>query len=227
MTLHIPITSFDNLHVLRGDMVDGGLKTPTLLKYLPKLNHDHFAYVGSVYGSGAWAVATACTALGLQCTLFIAKSDYIPSWLSYIKKADIHWIDPSPVTQIHQMVTTEYPSLYNLPLGFDTPDFINDMADVLKNNITDPPPEIWLPSVSGVISRAACIAFPDSQIHAVSTAKHHGNIGRAILHRAPEKYYKPAITPPPYPSCPFSDAKTWDFAQKMAISGAYILNVSS
>lgn len=225
-----PITPFNNIHVVRGDLTKGGLKMPALLRHLPKLNHSHFAYVGSVYGSGAWAVAEACAQLHYQCTLFIAKSDYTPLWLPELEKAGavLRWCDPLPVATLHKQVTGDHPDLYNLTLGFDTPEFISDMSDILRESIPTPhPPEIWLPALSGVVARAACMAFPDTKIHAVSAAKHPGNIGRAILHTAPGKYHKPVLTPPPYPACPFSDAKVWQFAQKMAISGAYILNVSS
>lgn len=224
----IPVVPYHHLNILRGDLIDGGAKMPALLRYLPKLGSNHFAYVGSVYGSGAWAVAEACARLNYKCTLFIAKSDYTPLWLPNIEKtgAILHWCDPLPVATLHQTVTADYPDLYNLPLGFDTPEFIEDMAGILRESIATPPPELWLPALSGVIARSASRAFPDSQIHVVSAAKNPGNIGQATLHTAPEKYHKPAINPPPYPSCLFSDAKVWQFAEVMAQPNSYILNVS-
>lgn len=208
-------------------MIKGGLKTPALLHTLPRLNHSHFAYVGSVYGAGAWAVAEAASQLGFQSTLFMARSDYTPTWLPQIKMtgADVIWCDPAPVETFHRHVTKEYPELYNLPLGFDNSDFISDMADVLRQSITSPPPEIWLSVVSGVMARATCLAFPTTPIHGVCVAKNHGDIGHAKAYQAPEKFYRPALTPPPYPACPFSDAKLWQFAEKKAVSGAFILNV--
>ena len=233
---NLPITEFGDFRVIRGDMVKGGVKTPALLRYLPKLNHSHIAYVGSVYGSGAWAVAEACALLNLKCSLFIAKGDYTPPWLPKLKEtgAILYWYESLPVEAIHHRITEDYPDLYNLPLGFDTPDFIEDMAAILRDSIPvtpSPPPEIWVPTVSGVLARSACLAFPDTAIHAVCAAKNYGDIGHATVHIAPEKYHKPALKPPPYPACPFSDAKIWQFAEKRAISsqvsGAYILNVSS
>lgn len=208
-------------------MIAGGLKTLALLRTLPKLNHSHFAYVGSVYGSGAWAVAEACAHLNYQCTLFMARSDYTPSWLPQIENtgANLVWCDPLPVETRHAQITQNHPDIFNLPLGFDSPDFISDMTDVLKEAIKTPPPEIWLPVVSGVLARAACVAFPQTKINAVCVAKNHGCIGHATPIMAPEKFYRPALTPPPYPACPFSDAKLWQFAEKQAVSGAFILNV--
>jgi hypothetical protein len=113
----------------------------------------------------------------------------------------------------------------NLPLGFDSPEFISEMANVLKESIQTPPSEIWLSVVSGVLARAARLAFPKTQINAVCVAKNHGDLGHATPFIAPEKFYRPAITQPPYPACPFSDAKVWQFAEKQAVSDAFILNV--
>ncbi len=225
--MNIPITFQEHLNILRGDLIKGGAKMPALLHYLPRFNHTHFAYVGSVYGAGAWAVAEACSELGFQSTLFIAQSDYSPVWLPYIKEtgANLVWCEPLPVATLHQQVTDNYPNFYNLPLGFDSPSFISDMADVLCSSIKMQPSEIWLPVLSGVLARAACLAFPTTQIHAVCAAKNHGDIGHATPHIAPEKFHRPAITLPPYPACPFSDAKLWQFVQKQSISGAFILNV--
>lgn len=201
---------------------------PALLRYLPTLDHTHFAYVGSVYGSGAWAVAEACARLNYKCTLFIAKSDYTPPWLPKLEETDtkLHWCDPLPVVALHQTVTEQHSDLYNLPLGFDKPEFIAYMAEVIRQSIGELcPPEIWSPCLSGVLARAACLAFPDTTIHAVCAAKHYGDIGRSIPYIAPEKYHKPAITPPSYPACPFSDAKVWQFAKAQACKGAFILNI--
>lgn len=216
-----------NLSIVCGHKIQGGLKMPALLRYLPTLNHTHFAYVGSVYGSGAWAVAEACAQLNYKCTLFIAKSDYTPPWLPKLEKtrAILNWCDPLPVATLHQKVTDEHPDLYNLPLGFDDPEFIADMAHILRVSIVTPPSEIWVSALSGVIARAASLAFPDALIHAVSAAKHVGDVGKAQLYFAPEKFYQPARITPPYPACPFSCAKIWQFAKDKAAPDAYILNV--
>ena len=223
------VTRHNNLHTVRGDQTRGGSKTAALLRYLPTLGQHHFAYAGTVYGSGAWAVATACAQLGLKCSLCIAKSDYTPTWLDDIPRlgATLHWVDPVPVVQIHDTITHTQHDLCNLPLGFDTPEFISAMSGVMCDTLGHhAPTEIWLPSLSGVLARAACMAFPHLPVHAVSAARHAGDTGRAIMHMAPEKFHRPALHPPPYPACPFSDAKVWQFAEKMAVSGAFIWNVS-
>jgi hypothetical protein len=216
-----------NLHILRGDLIKGGAKMPALLRYLPKLNHTHVGYVGSVYGAGAWAVAEACAALDIKSTLFLSKSEYSPPWLPMALETgtNIIWSGPLPVEQIRAKAIADHPDIYNLPLGFDCSGSIADMASVLRQSIPNTPPEIWVSALSGVVARAACMAFPETPIHAVCAAKHYGDIGQATPHIAPEKFHKLALNPPPYPSCPFSCAKIWQFAEKQAVSGAYILNV--
>lgn len=211
---------------MRGDLIPGGLKTLALLRWLPTLNHTHFAYTGSVYGSGAWAVATVCRELGYDCSLFIARSNYDPAWLKDVKPATLYWCEPLPVNDLHQQTHDHYPELYNLPLGFDTPDFIDAMADAMYEILSDTPPEIWIPAVSGVLARAACLAFPDIPIHAVLAARHAGDTGQAIRHEYEGKFHRAPASLPPYPACPFSDAKAWEVAKEMAVPGAVLWNVS-
>jgi hypothetical protein len=218
-----------SLTILRGDKIAGGLKKLALLRYLPLLNHHNFAYAGTVFGSGGWAVAHACADLKLDCTLYLSKSTYSPPWLDDVTQtgATINWQDPLPVADIHQTITTQYPHLYNLPLGFDDEKFIVNMASVLAEICPTPSPEIWLPALSGTLARSASMAFPSSIIHAVSAVKHHGDCGRAIIHDAPDKFYHMAKLPPPYPSCPFSCGKVWSVAKELASPKAMIINVSS
>jgi hypothetical protein len=217
------------LTILRGDKIAGGLKKLALLRYLPLLNHHHFAYAGTVFGSGGWAVARACADLKLGCTLLLSTSNYSPPWLDDVTQTSttIDWQNPIPVTDIHQTIATQYPYLYNLPLGFDDDNFIACMASVLAEICPTPPPEIWLPALSGTLARSASIAFPASIIHAVSAVKHHGDCGRSIIHDAPDKFYHMAKLLPPYPSCPFSCAKVWSLAKDLASPKAMIINVSS
>ncbi|MFA7276071.1 MAG: hypothetical protein WC043_04645 [Pseudobdellovibrionaceae bacterium] len=226
----IPLIQHGSFHILRGDLISGGAKTPALLQTLARNPRSHIGYVGTVYGSGAWAVAQACARLNKECTLFITKGRHpAPPWIENVESLGtrINWCPPLPVATLHAEVTRNYPDIHNLPLGFDTPDFIADLAAIMTKTLPEPPPEIWLPALSGVLARAACLAFPKTPVHAVSAARHPGNLGRAILHLAPEKFHHKAKNPPPYPACPFSDAKIWQFAEKMALSGAVIWNVSS
>lgn len=217
----------NDLFILRGDKIRGGLKKLALLEYLPTLNHTHFAYAGTVFGSGGWALATACEELGYKCTLFISKSNHMPDWINDLNSGSCDLIrpDPKPVATIKTDGEAAYPNLHMMPLGFDTPDFINSMAKILKDLIPASPPQIWLSALSGTLARSAGLAFPESEIIAVSPVKHVGDCGRAKILFAPEKFHRKALTAPPYPACPYSCAKIRQFADLQAASGACIINV--
>ncbi len=224
-----PITTADGLTIVRGDLIQGGTKKLALLDYLPKRGQRHFAYAGTVFGSGGWALAEACAELGYASTLFIARNDLKPHWLDRIAAlgSTLIWCDPKPVDHIHMDISNQSAPIDNLPLGYDDPEFIMSLSAVisaaLKNqSVTD----LWLPALSGVLARAAALALPETQIHAVSAVKHTGDCGRATLYFAPEKFHQPARMPPPYPSCPFSDAKVWQFAREQKKAGVLIWNTS-
>ncbi|MDY0028760.1 MAG: hypothetical protein RBR86_02330 [Pseudobdellovibrionaceae bacterium] len=217
----------NKMTILRGDKIRGGLKKLALLKYLPTLNHNHFAYAGTVFGSGGWALATACEELGYKCTLYIAKSKHTPDWISDLnpKSCTLIWVDPKPVEHIKSEITLAHPDLYMMPLGFDDPSFIESMAKILKDLLPEQPPQIWISALSGTLARAACSAFPDTEIIAVSPVKHVGDCGHAEITFSPEKFHQKATTLPPYPACPYSCGKLWQFVDLHASQGACIINV--
>lgn len=221
---HIPITAQGNFWVVRGDCILGGAKTLALLRWLPTLQTDHVIYAGSVFGSGGWAVALAARQLGIKATILMARSKYRPPWATDIESS-IQWTNPLPVAHLHAM-GDDIKGAVNLPLGFDTPDFIKIMANIALDTIPIPPPEIWCAALSGTLARSLRLAFPDTPLHVVTPARLTASVPNAQMYLSPEKYHQPARTPPPYPSCPFSDAKVWQFAEKSAVSGAYIWNVS-
>lgn len=214
--------------MVRGDLIAGGTKKLALLDYLPKRGSRHFAYAGTVYGSGGWALAEACAELGYDCNLFIAPAKYKPHWLGSIPQlgASLVWCAPKPVAAIHHDISANHPHLDNLPLGYDDPAFADSLASVVAATLRHHGlSEIWLPSISGVLARAAAQARPETPIHAVSAVKHPGNCGAAATtYCAPEKFHQPARNPPPYPACPFSDAKVWQFAAPMKKAGSIIWN---
>lgn len=225
----VPITTADGLAIVRGDLLEGGTKKLALLDYLPRRRYNQFAYAGTVFGSGGWALAETCAELGYDCTLFIAKNDMKPHWLERIATlgTTIVWCDPKPADHIHHDIADRYPHLDNLPLGYNDPDFITSLSAVIKTTLDNHTvTDLWLPALSGVLARAAGLALPQAHIHAVSAAKHPGDCGRATLYIAPEKFHRPAKEPPPYPSCPYSDAKVWQFVRAQKKAGALIWNTS-
>ncbi len=238
----IKIEQLDKFHIARDDLLPGGTKRRALEKWLPSLDSDHFIYVGSVYGSGGWALAEACKELGFGCTLYIPQSPYEPDWLNSLslslrsfpspsfyegegsreREISVIRTDPMPVQDLYDSLKDQKGLL---PLGYDDPYFKNCLADVFKS-IDMAPSEIWMPCVSGVLVQAARQAWPDIPLNAVCVAKHHGDLGKARKYQASEKYHQRAQSLPPYPSNLFSDAKLWQFASRFALNNALIWNTS-
>jgi len=81
--------------------------------------------------------------------------------------------------------------------------------------------EIWTCSVSGTLTRALQKAFPHKVFKTVCVVKS----GKGDF-TAPEKYHQPAKSPPPFPSCPYTDAKIWQFALEHAADDALLWNTA-
>jgi hypothetical protein len=95
------------------------------------------------------------------------------------------------------------------------------MAFSIKSIDLRPYSEIWCSAVSGTLARAMKSTFPYMTLRIVSMTK----AGDGDFH-APEKYHQPAQIAPPYPSCPYTDAKVWRFAQEHAAPDALIWNTA-
>lgn len=205
------------MKLIEGHKIAGGLKRPVLERWLPTFNQKHFEYAGSVYGLGGLALAYACHALGFTSTLHIADGKYKPQWLATLESLNCKLVvhEPKPVEEIYNNIGNA------LPLGFDDEGFINAMAGVLAGHDNT---EIWFPIVSGTLAKAIIKAFPHAKLHGVKVAKHTPDFAGVTLYQAPEKYHQSAAVPPPYPACPFSDAKLWQFVQKDASENALIIN---
>jgi len=208
-------------------MYPGGTKQIILRQWLPEFEQTHFVYVASTYGKGGLALAHACAELGLKCTLFIARSGFLPEWLHDLKKlgTQLIWTEQMPVTQIEPLAW-EY-SLKNeaqyLSLGFAQERF-KELLIGYARTLDFVPQEIWCPIVSGTMASALEQAFPDAALKGVSVVKHHDDAGKGEVYFAPEKFVRGAAIPPPYPSWPFSDAKVWRFAKKFGRDDALIWN---
>lgn len=213
-------------NVIRDDKLQGGSKRRALVRWLAELDHDHFSYAGTVFGSGAWALAEACYDLGKHCTIYMARGKYQPIWLGRMNRLPcrIIWTDPLPVLEIEKQAVQNTEAHY-LPIGFDHADFIRHMSAVFQKSLPHPE-QIWLPNVGGTLLKAAIEAWPKADIRAVCAARLTEKLEGITCYQAPEKYHQPARMPPPYPACPFSDGKLWQFARQFAVTNAYIWNTS-
>jgi hypothetical protein len=167
----------------------------------------------------------------MRCTLLISKSKYRPVWQDALENfpATVIWTDPLPVAQLNEMAR-QYPGTI-LPPGFAHPGFINTLLQraqlsPFQAGLKWPPARAWVPVVSGTLLSALEQAWPETEFHGVCAARSHGYKGSATLYTAPEKFSKPAINPPPYPACPFSDAKVWQFAARLGKQDDLIWNTN-
>jgi len=79
------------------------------------------------------------------------------------------------------------------------------------------------------LSRGLQRAWPDAKFYGVWVGHKPTDreAGRAELIEAPEAYSAKAELPPPFPSCPYYDAKVWRFMRKTAMKGALFWNVAA
>ena len=208
-----------SLSVLREDLIAGGTKRRALDIMLADIPADEIAYAGTIFGHGALALAHACEAVGKTAHLYLSCNDDRHPMIGRIRKTNavIKRCAPLPVEQLYN----EIKSGYVFPLGFDAPDFHAAMASALKDIVLPPHSEIWCSAVSGTMAKSLKAVFPDTPLRIVAVTK--STMGDF---RAPEKYHQPAIAPPPYPSCPYTDAKVWQFAVKHAKQDALIWNIA-
>ena len=221
------IEKHGRFHVLRDDVHPGGTKQIILQQWLPEFEQTHFVYVASAYGKGGAALAYACAALGLRCTLFIARSAFVPQWLHDVKAlgAILIWTEQMPVAKIEPLAweyAVQNDSQY-LSLGFAQERF-KELLVAYTRTLPMTPAEIWCPVVSGTLAQALETAFPGAAIKGVAVVKHHDYRSKGEIYQATEKFVRGAASPPPYPSWPFSDAKVWRLAQKYGTDGALIWN---
>jgi hypothetical protein len=168
----------------------------------------------------------------MRCTLLIGRSNYHPVWQDALRNfpATVIWTDPLPVVQLNE-IAQQYPGML-LPPGFAHPGFKRALINRILHNPPSqqsepwPPARAWMPVVSGTLLSALEQAWPETEFHGVCVARNHDYKGSATLHMASEKFSKPALNPPPYPSCPFSDAKVWQFTTRLGKQNDLIWNTN-
>ncbi len=186
-------------------------------------------YAGTIMGHGALALAHACQDNTKTAEIFISANGDEPI-IQKLKQTNaiLHLHAPLPVSVLNAMAQEAAlkQNGLHLPPAFDMPEFENAMVDALQQFDASPFSEIWTCAVTGTLTRALQRAFPDKPFKTVKVVKSSCDLGRAEIFHAPEKYHQPAKSPPPYPSCPFTDAKVWQFVQSHAAPNALIWNTA-
>lgn len=214
------------MHIQRDDLIPGGTKRRALDVLLKDYCEGHIGYAGTILGHGALALAHACEEQGKRAHLFLSCNDDSHPMLARIAKtnAKIKRCAPVPVEQLAEDArnwenTTD--DAFVFPPGFNFAPFREKMAECLQGIDLPPHSEIWCCAVSGVMAGTLRAAFPQTPLKIVAVTKStQGD------YTAPEKYHQPAQSPPPYPSCLYTDAKVWQFAEKHARPDALIWNIA-
>lgn len=207
------------MDIQRDDLIAGGTKRRALQILLQNINERRISYAGTTMGHGALALAHACEDVGKQAEIFIC-ADNDNEMVRKIRKTNaiIHLEAPAPISTLHQIAQS---SGYTLPPGFDLPEFDAALVEAMKGYDVSGYSEIWTCSVSGTLTRALQKAFPHKVFKIVCVVKS----GKGDF-TAPEKYHQPAKSPPPFPSCPYTDAKIWQFALEHAADDALLWNTA-
>lgn len=219
------------LLIVRDDLIPGGTKARVLPALLAP--GREYVYASSAYGYAQVALAYACRAVGARAHIFTAqRRAWHPRTLEAIAAGAA--VTPVPygylsnVTAKARAYAVERAAVL-LPFGFDSEPFreaLTALALALALPLEQPPVEVWSVAGSGTLTRALQAAWPGALAHAVLIGS-EADTGRAVVHRAPERFEADARERPPFPSCSNYDAKAWRFVSRHASPGALFWNVAA
>lgn len=221
MSQPFQITKLNQFNILRDDIIAGGTKRRGLEILLKDVSSVKISYAGTTMGHGALALAHACQNAGKIAEIFLCgqEDDIIVQKIKQTN-AIVHLEAPMPIDRLYALAKQECTGVIFSP-GFNMPEFEKAAVIAFKNLDVVPYSEIWTCSVTGTLTRALKTAFPDKIFRTVSVVK--SGPGDFM---APEKYHQVAKAPPTYPSCPYTDAKVWQFAETHGKDDALIWNTA-
>lgn len=215
--------------VVRDDYLPGGSKVRYMLPLVAAMPEREIVYASPAVGYAQIALAHVCAILGKQAVVFVAKRKQPhPRTLAAKAAGAVVYQVPHGYLSNVQAKAKRYAADTGariIPWGVDVPEALLHFAEAARR-IDPPPQEVWACAGSGALIRGLQLAWPGAVFHAVQVGA-VPNVGRAILHKAPEKYEQAARMPPPFPSCDNYDAKVWQFANKQAADDALIWNVGA
>lgn len=193
------------------------------------------------FGYGQIAASMGCKLVGLDCHLFLPKTDQITNLtkialqyqpiVHYVRRG--RYTKNSEVAEDMRRFGAKVGDDYKVvSLGLDDSDYIRELglaiADSTQSHDIDGK-NIWVAGGSAVIARALHQAFPNSKLYIVAMGRLiYPDLVEGIDHQiyiAPEAFTRDAIITPPYTSLPNYDAKVWQFVKQYGKHGDYIWNV--
>lgn len=218
--------------VVRGDLFPGGIKAKVLASLLEEIKEDEVVYAAQAHGHSGFALGLAGIYNKKKVTLFFPGPE-IDTYI-YRQTKSLNNVTCVIVDGIkHQREVAETAKRYAeengchyMPVGFDYPPF-TDRYIALAKSLAIQPAEVWVSGGSGVTSRCLVKMWPEAIIKTVNLGMMPGaDFGTPYVFDVPEKPFDTAELPPPYPSAPFYDAKTWRFVKQHAKKGALIWNIA-
>lgn len=220
------------LQVVRDDLMPGGTKARAL-SVLFDMEHREYVYASPVQGYAQVALSYCAKAAGCYAHIFCAarRQRHPRTEEAAALGAVIDELRPGYLSQVQaaaKAYVARTPEAKLLPFGLDDEAFVEALAEVgrsVARRLFVQPPEVWTVAGSGVLSRALQRVWAEADFHAVQVG-HAPDVGRAVLHRAPERFEDDAKLPPPFPSCSNYDAKAWRFISQHAKPHALFWNVA-
>jgi len=209
-----------NITVVRDDLLPGGSKT-RFLGHLIR-GAEEVVYGAPFCGGAPLALAHLGAELGIKVTLFYAARSILHKRQVAARAlgATLRFERPGYMSVV-QARAREYAKQRGalfLPLGFDTSKaeapFVEFMRKQVRAKVGDPT-EVWCATGSGMLARCLGLAFPDSEIKAVTVglASRHGKqlfTPNVTLLDAALKFEQESRATSPFPSCPNYDLKAWE-----------------
>jgi hypothetical protein len=217
--------------VVRDDLIKGGTKRRVLTDMMDRADEEEFVFGGPAQGYAQLALAYSARDVGKRATYFVAKRRELHPYTAEAESAGARIVEvPAGRLSVVQHRARTYAAEAGArfyPLGFDVPEFHDGLEEVARQELAGMvPSEVWATAGSGALTRALQRAFPRARHYAVRIG-FKPDVGAATLLEAPEAFADRAEQPPPFPSCPWYDAKLWRFVCRQASPGAIIWNVGA
>lgn len=233
-------------NVVRDDELVGGTKQRMLGKIMLSTTYKEYVYAGPVYGYAQVALAYAAKLLNRIGVLFLETKEprwnltklalkYKPKLFEVGKFANLKKVQNAAknyVIDMNKKNGNDY--AYLIPFGLNSKEFINILADQIKNALPNnlrknPPKRFWLVAGSATLLNALYIVFPKTFFSIIQVGKtvweDQLDLTRTDHYVSDEKFYNVAKEQPPYETVSTYDAKAWKYINKFGMDGDYIWNV--
>ena len=222
-----PVLELHNgIYVVRDDMLDAGTKirgADYLIGHCSKHRNIKEWVYGSCPATGYAQISLPflCNRYAKKAVIFMAERG-MDKLHAYQKKGielgvDYRWV-PDGMLNVTKKRAKDYvaedpTTRALLPIGLEHPTVFACFMKVARS-LPIVPNHVWSIGSSGTLSRSLQLAWPNAEVHVVSSGGHNMNsreIGRAIFHPSKYKWNQRVkhSEMPPFPSAPEYDAKAW------------------